>query len=154
VNKACSFRVLSILRSKIVAAENQPGEGTVNLDIPANVLWFDTGIYVTQGQHIMFFPGFGSYNLQDNNPNWDAMSFGMYGISEIICDTNCIINGQNYGMLVAKIGEGQPFLVTSDSSDFIIAASGELYLAVNDCVDCYANNSGNFDIIIDLHNAP
>jgi len=150
----CSFRVLTILRSNIVAAENQPGEGTVNLVIPANVLWVDTGIYVNQGQRIILTPGFESYNLQDKNPNWNAMSFGMYGVSDMICDINCVINGQNYGMLVAKINEGQPFLVTSNSSDFIIPTSGELYLTVNDCVDCYADNTGNFDIIIGLQNEP
>jgi len=152
--QVCSFRVQTILRSKIVAAEGQPGEGAVNLDVPANLPWFDSGIYVNQGQRILFVPGFESYNLQDNNPNWDAMSYDMYGISETVCETNCAINGQDYGRLVARIGDGQPFLVTQASSEFTLASSGELYLAVNDCADCYADNSGNFDLVVYLYNEP
>ncbi len=112
--EVCSFRVKTILRSKIVAAENQPGEGTVNLEIPANVRWVDTGIYVNQGQRLMIFPGYGGYNLQDDNPNWDANSFAMLGVTDMICDNNCVINGENYGVLVAKINDGEPFLVTID----------------------------------------
>jgi hypothetical protein len=146
--------VKTILRSRIVAAENQPGEGIVNLEIPTDVRWVDTGIYVNQGQHLLIFPGFGGYNLQDDNPNWDANSFGMLGVADMICDNNCVINGKNYGVLVAKINEGAPFLATIDYSDFSIPANGELYLTVNDCVDCFDNNSGTFDVVIDLHNVP
>jgi hypothetical protein len=152
--EVCSFRVKTILRSKIVAAENQPGEGTINLDIPANVFWVDTGVYVNQGQRLRIFPGYGSYNLHDDNPAWNAYAFSLSGVKDKICDNNCVINGQNYGMLVAKINEGQPFLVTSDTSDIIIPTNGKLSLTVNDCVDCYENNSGTFDVVIDLHNAP
>ena len=154
--EVCGFRVKTVLRSKIVAAENQPGEGTVNLDIPANVLWVDTSIYVNQGQRLKIFPGYETYNLQDENPNWGAMSFSMDGVTHnnVLCDKNCVINGENYGMLVAKIDESQPFLVTIDTSEFIVPASGELYLTVNDCVDCYENNSGAFDVVIALHNVP
>jgi hypothetical protein len=153
-NEVCSFRVTTILRSKIVAAENQPGEGTVNLGIPANVLWVDTEIYVNQGQRVMFLPGYGIYNLQEGNPNWDADSFSMLGVTDMLCENNCVINGENYGMLIAKINQGQPFLVTFDTTDIIIPASGELYLTVNDCFDCYENNTGTFDVVIDLHNVP
>jgi hypothetical protein len=149
--EVCSFRVKTILRSKIVAAKNQPGEGIVNLEIPANVRWVDTGIYVNQGQRLLISSGYGGYNLQDDNPNWNANSFGMLG-ADIICENNCVINGKNYGVLVAKINEGEPFLATIDYSEFIIPANGELYLTVNDCVDCYDDNSGYFDVIIDLHN--
>jgi hypothetical protein len=152
--EVCSFRVKTILRSKIEAAENQPGEGTVNLSIPANVLWVDTGIYVNQGQRLLVIPGVAGYNLQDDNPNWDAHSWSLEGVTDELCDVNCVINGVNYGMLVAKINEGQPFLVTLETSDISIPASGELYLTVNDCAGCYENNSGSFDVFINLFNAP
>jgi hypothetical protein len=152
--EVCSFRVKTILRSKIEAAENQPGEGTVNLSIPANVLWVDTGIYVNQGQRLLVIPGVAGYNLQDDNPNWDAYSWSLTGVKDTPCDLNCVINGVNYGMLVAKINEGQPFLVTLETSDISIPASGELYLTVNDCAGCYENNSGSFDVIINLFNSP
>jgi hypothetical protein len=152
--EVCSFRVKTILRSKIEAAENQPGEGTVNLSIPANVLWVDTGIYVNQGQRLLVIPGVAGYNLQDDNPNWDAYSWSLTGVKDTPCDLNCVINGVNYGMLVAKINEGQPFLVTLETSDISIPASGELYLTVNDCAGCYENNSGSFDVFINLFNAP
>jgi hypothetical protein len=152
--KVCSFRVKEVFRSKIVAAENQPGEGVVNLEIPTNVQWVDTEIYVNQGQQLMIIPGYGGYNLQEDDPNWNANSFGMLGVTDMICDDNCVINGKNYGVLVAKINEGEPFLINTDHSDFTIPTNGELYLTVNDCVDCYENNSGTFDVVIDLHNAP
>jgi len=152
--KVCSFRVKEIVRSRIVAEENQPGEGVVNLEIPTNVRWVDTGIYVNQGQQIMTIPGYSGYNLQDDDPNWSAYSFGMLGVTDMICDNNCVINGKNYGVLVAKINEGKPFLINIDYSDITIPANGELYLTVNDCADCYDNNSGTFNVVIDLHNAP
>jgi hypothetical protein len=152
--KTCSFRVTKILRSKIVAAENQPGEGIVNLKIPADGRWVDTGIYVNKGQQLQIIPGYSGYNLQDDNPNWDANSFGMLGVTDRICETNCVINGKNYGVLVAKINEDEPFLATIDYSNFIIPANGKLYLTVNDCVDCFDDNSGTFNVVIDLHNAP
>lgn len=152
--KVCSFRVKEIVRSRITAAENQPGEGTVNLEIPTNAGWVDTGIYVNQGQRLMIIPGYSDYNLQDKNPNWDAYSFGMTGVTDKVCDTNCVINGKNYGVLVAKINEGEPFLAATDYSEYTIPANGELYLTVNDCVDCYNDNSGTFDIVIELHNSP
>ncbi len=152
--EVCSFRVKEIIRSKIVASENQPGEGVVNLEIPTNALWVDTGIYVNQGQQLMIIPGYGGYNLQGDDPNWNANSFGMLGVSDSICDNNCVINGKNYGVLVAKINEGEPFLVNVDYSDFIIPENGELFLTVNDCAGCYDNNSGTFDVVIDLHNEP
>jgi hypothetical protein len=44
--------------------------------------------------------------------------------------------------------------VTINTSEFIVPESGELFLAVNDCVDCYENNSGNFDVVISLQNVP
>lgn len=153
-SEVCSFRVKTIQRSKIVAAENLPGEGTVNLSIPANMLWVDTQIYVNQGQRLMIMPGYGDYNLQGDLPDWHASSFSMQGVTASLCDKNCVINGENYGTLVARINDGQPFLVTLATADLIVPASGELYLTVNDCVDCYENNSGNFDVIIDLHNVP
>lgn len=152
--EVCSFRVKTILRSKIEAAENQPGEGIVNLSIPANVPWTDTSIYVNQGQHLLIIPGFASYNLQDEDPNWDAISYSMTGVSDALCDINCVINGANYGMLVAKIDEGQPFLLTIETSDIIVPANGELFLTVNDCAGCYGNNSGSFDVVINLFNSP
>lgn len=153
-NEVCSFRVKTILRSKIVASENQPGEGIVNLEIPTNMRWVDTGIFVNQGQRLMTQGGFGGYNLQDDDPNWNAYSYGMRGVDEMICENNCVINGENYGVLVAKINEGEPFLMPIDYSELTIPGSGELYLTINDCVDCYDNNSGTFDVVIDLHNVP
>jgi hypothetical protein len=152
--EVCSFRVKTILRSIIVASENQPGEGMVNLRIPANGFWVDTNIYVNQGQRLLIVPGYGAYNLQDENPNWDANSYTMLGVSDTLCENNCIINGENYGMLVAKINDGQPFLVTIKTSEMIIPANGELFLAVNDCTGCYENNSGTFDLNLYLNNVP
>jgi hypothetical protein len=152
--KVCSFRAKEIIRSRIVAEDNQPGEGVVNLEIPTNIRWVDTGIYVNQGQQLMIIPGYGGYNLQTDNPNWNANSYGMLGVTDMICDSNCVINGKNYGVLVAKIDEGEPFLINIDYFDFTIPKNGELYLTVNDCAECYDNNSGTFDVVIDLHNAP
>ena len=153
-DQACSFRVETVLRSKIIAAENQPGEGIVDMDIPANVIWFDTHVYVNQGQTIALVPGFDSYNLQGNDPNWDVSSYKMDGVSDKICEPNCLINGQNYGALVAKIGQGEPFPASSMNYGLLVPANGELYLAVNDCVECYADNSGNFDLVLYLQNEP
>ena len=150
---ACAFRVQTILRSRIEAAEGQPGEGAVNLRIPANVPWYDTGVYVNKGQRLMLFGGLGMYNLQGGNPDWDAIGWTMLGVTDMACETDCAIDGEDYGMLVGRIGEGQPFLVTVATSDLIVPANGTLFLTVNDCASCYEDNSGTFGVILDLTNA-
>jgi hypothetical protein len=51
--------------------------------------------------------------------------------------------------LVGKIGEdGEPFLIGSNYT-FTATTSGDLYLAVNDLLPYYDDNSGNYMVFID-----
>jgi hypothetical protein len=58
----------------------------------------------------------------------------------------CAMNDAPYGALVGRIGEdGEPFLIGSDLT-FTPATSGDLYLAVNDNIGYYDDNSGSYRI--------
>jgi hypothetical protein len=59
------------------------------------------------------------------------------------------MDGAPYGALVGKIGEdGEPFLIGSNYT-FTATTSGDLYLAVNDLLPYYDDNSGNYMVFID-----
>jgi hypothetical protein len=146
----CGFQVKTVKRAKMEPSGDQPVEGKVDVKFPINVPWYDTGIRVQKGQQIIISEAGGiGCNMQGSNPAWKC-SYFLFGVQDFVCDANCVINGVNYGMLVAKIGDGAPFLITDETDEFIAQASGELYFTVNDCLDCYTDNTGNFGLVLSL----
>jgi hypothetical protein len=71
-------------------------------------------------------------------------------VDDFVCDANCVVNGVNYGMLVARIGDGSPFLITDETDTFIAQTSGTLYFTLNDCLNCYSDNKGTFGFVLTL----
>lgn len=63
------------------------------------------------------------------------------------CNDSCTFPGGQFGQLIAKIGiDGNPFPI-GERSAFSSDASGELFLAVNDCCN-WNDNQGAFDASI------
>jgi hypothetical protein len=146
----CGFLVKTIQRAKMEQSGEQPMEGKVDVEFPINLTWYDTGIRVQKGQQIIISEAGGmGCNLQGSNPAWKCSWF-LNGVDDFVCDTDCIVNGVNYGMLVAKIGDGTPLLITEDTDEFIAQTSGMLYFTINDCHDCYSDNQGTFHLVFSL----
>jgi hypothetical protein len=147
----CGFLVKTIQAAAMESNGDQPMEGKVDVEFPINVPWYDTGIRVQQGQQITISEAMGvSCNMQGSNPAWKGL-YSLTGVRDFVCDANCVVNGVNYGMLVARIGDGTPpILITEDTDKFISQTSGTLYFTVNDCQDCYGDNQGTFHLVLSL----
>lgn len=146
----CDFLVKTIQAATMESNGDQPMEGKVDIEFSINVTWYDTGIRVQQGQQIIISEAGGQgCNLQGSNPAWEC-SYFLTGVDDFMCDTNCVVNGVNYGMLIARIGDGTPMLITEDPQEFIAQTSGTLFFTVNDCQDCYGDNEGTFGLVLSL----
>jgi hypothetical protein len=155
VNEAeeCIFLVKTVEAAKMEASGDQPMEGKVDVEFPINLPWYDTGIRVQKGQQIVISDAMGvGCNMQGSNPAWKGPYF-LNGLRDFVCDANCVVNGANYGMLVARIGDGSPLLITEETmsmAQFTAQTSGTLYFTLNDCQDCYGDNEGEFHLVLTL----
>ena len=118
------------------------------VDVPANVEWFDTEIEVKQGQRVVVSAS-GIVNTWDGR---DIAFSDPDGQTENICvptdkNEDCLINGERYGLLVGRIGNGEP-LVVGGANDFIAPESGTIYLAVNDNSTFFFDNLDSFVVVI------
>ncbi len=145
--ETCGFLVKTVEAAKMESSGDQPMEGKVDVEFDTNVPWYDTGIRVQKGQQIVI-TGTGCVfcNMQGSNPAWKG-PYSLYGLDDFVCDANCVVNGANYGMLVARIGDGSPFLITEETmsmAQFIAQTSGTLYFTLNENLDGYGDNEGKF----------
>jgi hypothetical protein len=149
----CGFLVKTIQAAKMESSGDQPMEGKVDVEFPINVPWYDTGIRVQKGQQIVISDAGGVLcNMQGSNPAWKG-PYSLTGVRDFVCDANCVVNGVNYGMLVARIGDGSPLLITEETmsmAQFIAQTSGTLYFTLNDCQDCYDDNEGTYHLVLTL----
>jgi hypothetical protein len=120
---------------------SQPGEtagaaGTIT--VQATQQWTDTGIIVARGERVQF-RGTGDVTIGAN------MSSGVGG------SPAATASGGKYpvanapaGALIARIGNGQAFLVGGNSQPITMPANGRLMLGIND--DHLADNSGTYSV--------
>jgi hypothetical protein len=145
--------VKTVQAAKMEASGDQPMEGKVDVEFPINTPWYDTGIRVQKGQRVVIYDAGGVLcNMQGSNPAWKGPS-SLTGLRDFVCDANCVVNGANYGMLVARIGDGAPFLISDESiftAQFIAQTSGTLYFTINDNLDGYGDNEGNYYLVLEL----
>ena len=117
---------------------SQPGAGAPSITVPANQQWVDTGIVVARGERVQF-NGSGDIMVAD------GASSGVGG-SPINPGGRLPVAGAGVGALIARVGNGAPFLIGSNSTAIPMPANGRLMLGVND--DHHADNSGNFTVSI------
>jgi len=112
--------------------------GAQTISVPANQPWTDTGITVQRGERIQF------------NASGDIMvaaqaSSGVGG-SPIQAGGRLPVATAGVGALIARVGNGAPFLVATNTSPIPMPANGRLQLGIND--DHHADNSGNFTVAV------
>jgi hypothetical protein len=108
----------------------------------------DTGIFLRAGDHVVI-DGSGTVDLDKNTPKYDNTTPD--GVAET-ATSNFLLPGAPVGALIGKIDSGDPFLVGDSLTIASVPSKGELYLAVNDSIGGFADNSGQFtaDIAVDL----
>jgi len=124
-----------------VATTGQPAQvpaGAQTVSVPANQPWTDTGITVQRGERIQF------------NASGDIMvsaqaSSGVGG-SPIQPGGRLPLQTAGVGALIARVGNGAPFLVSNNTSPIPMPANGRLQIGIND--DNHADNTGNFTVAI------
>jgi hypothetical protein len=122
---------------------------TFSADVPGNSAWVDTGLRVTAGQNISISAS-GTVNTYGGGEGSNSGPNGQTTICQKLDDnSNCIINGAPYGLLVGRIDEGVPFRIGT-GLEMAAPASGTLYLMVNDNYGHYDDNSGSYQVTITL----
>jgi hypothetical protein len=123
------------------------------LVMPANVEWYNTGINLKAGQTILITAS-GKVNTWDGRPEGDTISPDGQDHNppcsphpELDNKDVCLINGELWGTLVGKIGQGEPFKIGT-SVEVVVAQTGTLFLAVNDNSGYFQDNSGVYDVIV------
>ena len=119
------------------AAQTIPA-GSLTLNIPANQAWTDTGLTVRKGEQIQFF-GSGDIMISPQ------ASSGVGG-SPIPPSGRLPLQGAQVGSLIARVGNGDPFLVASNTSPLAMPANGRLQIGVNDTE--FTDNSGSFTVAV------
>lgn len=121
-----------------------PVTKTFTTIVPANELWFNTGVNIIKGQEVTIratgiVNTWGGRDISNSDANGQTTA-------DWICDnTGCPIPGGYYGELIGKLGVGTPFRVGS-SLDFTAPESGTLILTINDWT--FEDNSGEFNVIV------
>jgi N-acetylneuraminic acid mutarotase len=118
-----------------------PGPLVVN--VPATQPWIDTGIDVSTGATISVTASGTIYITGD-----PASHQSPAGQAGCIADESMVAPGLTCYTLVARIGNGVPFVVGTDLT-WQATASGRLGLGINDSI--FSDNSGSFTATITVH---
>ncbi|HLO04253.1 MAG TPA: LecA/PA-IL family lectin, partial [Symbiobacteriaceae bacterium] len=124
------------------AGNAEGGATTTQRQMPANAAWYDTGIDVASGSALNIsasgLANYGGGNLVNpNGYNWGV--------------NNWLVPNAYALALVGKIGAGPGFNVGASYSS-VAATGGRLYLAMNDCVGCFYDNSGFWSVSVTTNN--
>jgi hypothetical protein len=115
----------------------QPSYGTARtVTIPANQTWSNSGIDVRRGD-LIHFRASGNVTLSQNPGDYGTPA----GANDGRMAGNSPLRGVTGGMLIGRVGNGQPFVIGAQS-DVTMPANGRLYLGVND--DDVRDNTGSF----------
>jgi len=139
--------MLSILGIGLINAR----AATISVRVRADVIWVDTGIVVTAGESVaikatgLAITGpLNQYPEAKSGPEGQAVndSCGTY-----LPAGPCTLDGALYGALIGRVGiSGAPFYI-GDASSFTPSTSGALYLAVNDNLAFYDDNSAGYTVL-------
>jgi len=124
--------------SAVPAAQGAAGQVTVN--VAANQPWTATNVTVRRGQQIRLNAS-GSINISS------AANSGPDGNrAATVASSRYPIGNAPVGALIARIGNGRPFLVGAPADPISMTANGQLFLGVND--DHFEDNTGNYSVTI------
>ncbi|HEX2619161.1 MAG TPA: hypothetical protein VHL11_03410 [Phototrophicaceae bacterium] len=153
---------LQFAMNDIVKMQDNSGEFVADitlktpLSLPSNNgAWQDSGVCVVAGQSFTI-AATGTINIFPECSDSDAgsdytctdMTVTPNGTTALPpADADHPLPGANVGALVARIDEGDPFLVGTGGT-FTAATAGCIQLAVNDTDDPSANDEGEFKVVI------
>ena len=114
------------------------------LDIPANIVWYNTKILLKIDQMIeITATGKSNISGQPNHDNWEPDG------DQGNCPSDCLLPGVGYGTLIGKIAGELPFKVGSYFREEV-KTEGILLLAINDNEPYYFDNTGSYQVIINI----
>ena len=119
-------------------AQQAPAAGARTIQVPANQLWTDTGITVLRGESLQFQSS-GDIMISP------TQSSGLGG-APVPAGGPLPVGSAGPGALIARVGNGAPFLLSNNPSPVPIPAAGRLMLGVND--NDHTDNSGAFTVSI------
>ena len=119
-------------------AQQAPAAGARTIQVPANQLWTDTGITVLRGESLQFQSS-GDIMISP------TQSSGLGG-SPAPAGGPLPVGSAGPGALIARVGNGAPFLLSNNPSPMPMPAAGRLMLGVND--NDHTDNSGAFTVSI------
>jgi PKD repeat protein len=110
--------------------------------------WIDTGITVQAGEVV----GIRAGGTVCYGSNGTTLCYGPNGRGGSAA-SGWLAPGLSELSLVARIGDGAPFLVGALA---VVTAdrNGRLYLGVNDCLSCYGDNGGNYQAHVEVYGLP
>jgi hypothetical protein len=133
------------LTSAATDAPSQPGldPGGAGITVPAGQCWTNTLMSVRKGQRVTFN---GSGEIQLSADAQDIA--GVAGSRTGRYAPNAPIRGALAGALIGRVGNGQPFGIGDQTFALPMAASGQLFLGIND--DNCDDNRGQFKVQVNM----
>lgn len=119
-------------------AQQAPAAGARTIQVPANQLWTDTGITVLRGESLQFQSS-GDIMISP------SVSSGLGG-APVPAGGPLPVGSAGPGALIARVGNGAPFLLSNNPAPVPMPAAGRLMLGVND--NDHTDNSGAFTVSI------
>ena len=138
---ACLAAAAVGLSSGLLASLKRRREQTLTMMavVRANGEWQNSGIFLRKGQRVLILAN-GEWSHDDGISFYDADGVGVY-------DDNALLPTAKTGMLIGKIGDGQPFIIGTNAM-FVAAHSGHLYLSMNDARRAFVDNQGKIAVQI------
>ncbi len=119
-------------------AQQAPAAGARTIQVPANQLWTDTGITVLRNESLQFQSS-GDIMISP------TQSSGLGG-APVPAGGPLPFGSAGPGALIARVGNGAPFLLSNNGAPVPMPAAGRLMLGVND--NDHTDNSGAFTVSI------
>ena len=105
--------------------------------VPSNVQWTTAGFEVSRGQYLRFEPS-GEIRLSTNGDDMGRAAGAVNGRTAV----HATIPSIPVGVLIGRVGSGQPFAIGDTTNAIGMPANGRLFFGVND--DHVQDNSGNY----------
>lgn len=119
-------------------AQQAPPATARTIQVPANQLWTDTGLTVLRGESLQFQSS-GDIMISP------TQSSGLGG-APVPASGPLPVGSAGPGALIARVGNGAPFLLSNNPAPVPMPAAGRLMLGVND--SDHSDNSGAFTVSI------
>ena|SRR5438067_441282 len=146
VNPGSARTVYASVLGNAPAAVATSGVGAAagTITVPASQAWTDTGITVKKGDRLSFTTTGQITIASGSNPEFVATPDGAGNYSG--SRTGYPVPAMAIGGLIAKVNNGSPFPIGSNTQPITMPSDGRLYLGVNDTQ--VSDNSGAFSVTI------